>query len=117
MASLLIVLVNMVACGNLAAIGVALPALATDLDVPPAHALWIADAFLVASVCATPLTPFLLERLDARRLLLVGVAGTMASSAPAAAAPALLPLGRRCTSRARCGRGSRRDGPPAGRCR
>lgn len=92
MAAALIVLVNMVACGNLAAIGVALPALASGLDVPPGQALWLADAYLVASVCVTPMTPFLLERLGTRRLLLICVVGTMAASALAAVAHALAPL-------------------------
>jgi MFS transporter, DHA2 family, multidrug resistance protein len=92
MAVALILLVNMVASGNLAAIGVALPALSTGLGVPPTQALWIADAFLVANVCATPMTPFLLERLGARRLLLVCVVGIMTASALAAVADAMLPL-------------------------
>ena len=92
MTAALIVLVNMVACGNLAAIGVALPALAADLDVAPAQALWLVDAYLVASVCLTPITPFLLERLGPRRLLLIGVAGTIAASALAAVVHTLLPL-------------------------
>ncbi len=92
MAVALILLVNMVASGNLAAIGVALPGLSAGLDVPPAQALWVADAFLVANVCATPMTPFLLERLGARRLLLACVVGLMAASALGAVAHALLPL-------------------------
>jgi DHA2 family multidrug resistance protein len=80
---------------NLAAVGVALPALATDLQVSPDRTLWLADAFLIATVCATPMTAFLLQRVGARRLLVACVAATIGASALAALAgsfPLLLAL-------------------------
>ncbi len=88
----LIILVNALAGVGLAAVGIALPAIAAALGVAPARALWLVDAFLIATVCATPLTPFLLTRLGPRRLMLVCIGATIAASAAAAAAPALLVL-------------------------
>ncbi|MCW5892152.1 MAG: MFS transporter [bacterium] len=91
-AGVLIVLVNALAGVGLASLGIALPALGAALGTSPARVLWLVDAFLVATVCATPLTPFLLERFGARRVMLGGIAGTCVASAAAAATPSLGPL-------------------------
>ncbi|HEV7734033.1 MAG TPA: MFS transporter, partial [Candidatus Binatia bacterium] len=88
----LILLVNMLTTLNIAAVGVTLPAIGAALGVSPAQVMWLADAYLIATVCATPLTAFLLQRLGPRRLLVVCIAGTIVASGLAAVTRGLLPL-------------------------
>ena len=58
----------------------------------PRHAdrvLWITDAYLIAIVCVTPMTGFLLRRLGHRFVLTMSVVGILASAAAASMAPSL----------------------------
>ncbi len=88
----LILLVNMLTTLNIAAVGVTLPAIGVALGVSPAEVMWLADAYLIATVCTTPLTAFLMERFGPRRLLVACIAGTIVASGLAAMARGLLPL-------------------------
>lgn len=53
------------------------------------HVLWITDAYLIAIVCVTPMTGFLLRRLGHRLVLTMSVVGILASAAAASMAPSL----------------------------
>lgn len=49
--------------------------------------LWISDAYLIAIVCITPLTGFLLHHFGHRRLLTISASGILASATVASIAP------------------------------
>jgi DHA2 family multidrug resistance protein len=51
--------------------------------------LWVTDAYLIAIVCVTPLTGFLLRRMGHRRLLTLSTLGILASAIAASVAPTL----------------------------
>jgi len=58
----------------------------------PHHAdrvLWVTDAYLIAIVCVTPMTGFLLRRLGHRLVLTLSVGGILAAAASASMAPSL----------------------------
>jgi MFS transporter, DHA2 family, multidrug resistance protein len=51
--------------------------------------LWITDAYLIAIVCVTPMTGFLLRRLGHRLVLTLSVGGILAAAAAASVAPTM----------------------------
>lgn len=61
--------------------------IAASFSEGPARVLWVPDAYLIAIVCVTPLTGFLLRRLGHRRLLTLSACGILAAAAAASLAP------------------------------
>ncbi|MHB1216956.1 MAG: MFS transporter [Alphaproteobacteria bacterium] len=51
--------------------------------------LWITDAYLIAIVCVTPMTGFLLRRIGHRLVLTLSIAGILAAAMAASVAPTL----------------------------
>jgi len=75
------VLGNAAAAVTYAALPVALTAYGTALDVAAVEEVWIPDSFLLAVVCVTPLTSWLIATWGARRLLYAALAGVALSTA------------------------------------
>jgi len=86
-AMLAVLLANGAAAIAYAALTVALADIATSLGVGEIEEVWLPDSFLVAVVCVTPLTAYLVRKLGGRRLLYVAISGLVASAVGTAAAP------------------------------
>lgn len=84
--------VNVLAFFNMAAILVAMVKIAEALDASATMTLQLPTALYVAVACAAPVTPWLLRRLGARRLLLASIAGLAVTSLAAALCTSIWPL-------------------------
>jgi DHA2 family lincomycin resistance protein-like MFS transporter len=67
--------------------GVALPTLMTDLDIPASSAQWLTAAFLLTMAVLIPITGFLIQRFNTRPLFIVAMGLFSAGTAIAAIAP------------------------------
>lgn len=83
------VLANATAAVTYSAVSVALVDIGRSLGVASVEEIWVPDSFLLAVVCVTPLTSYLIRRFGVDRLLAVGILGVMASSVAAAASSGL----------------------------
>lgn len=92
LAMLVVLLANSAAALAYAALTVALADIAAALGVGEIEEVWLPDSFLVAVVCVTPLTAWLVRRLGGRRLLFVALCGLVVSAIASAAAPGVAVL-------------------------
>lgn len=85
------VLGNAAAAVTYSALPLALTEVVADLTVASAEEIWMPDSFLLAVMCVTPLTFWLVGRLGIQRLLRVTLAGLVVATA-ATALSSSLPL-------------------------
>ena len=74
------VLLNALSTRGLAAVAVCEDAIGRSFHAPPSQEIWLAEALMVACTLSLPVTPWLLERLGQRRLLVLCTAGFLVSS-------------------------------------
>ena len=67
----------------------ALKYIAVSFPHGTSRVLWITDAYLIAIVCVTPMTGFLLRRMGHRLVLTLSIAGILAAAVAASAAPTM----------------------------
>ena len=84
--------VNVLAFFNMVGILVAMVSIAAALDAPRHLTLQLPTALYIAVACAAPATPWLLDRLGARRLLLASIAGMSLTTLAAALTASFWPL-------------------------
>ena len=84
--------VNVLAFFNMVGILVAMVSIAAALDAPRQLTLQLPTALYIAVACAAPATPWLLDRLGARRLLLASIAGMSVTTLSAALSDSFWPL-------------------------
>ena len=75
------VLANMAAIATFDALAVAMTDIARALNLGATEELWLPDAFLLAVVCATPLTAYLIRRFGVGATLTLCLVGTAVASA------------------------------------
>jgi len=75
------VLANMAAIATFDALSVAMTDIARALNLGATEELWLPDAFLLAVVCATPLTAYLIRRFGVGATLTLCLVGTAVASA------------------------------------
>ncbi len=74
------ILLNALATRGLAGVTLCEGAIGATFGASPGQQVWLAEAFLVASTCSLPVTPWLLERFGQRRLLVISALGFLLSS-------------------------------------
>ncbi|MCU1420480.1 MAG: family efflux transporter permease subunit, partial [Microbacteriaceae bacterium] len=84
---LLLLISTFVVILNETIMGVALPTLMTDLDIPASSAQWLTAAFLLTMAVLIPITGFLIQRFNTRPLFIVAMGLFSAGTAIAAIAP------------------------------
>lgn len=92
----LTLLLNALASLTFTAVSVATPFIGNSLGASAQDELWLTDAFLIALLCVTPVSGYLLSKLGMRRLLLWGVLGTTVSFTLGAFTPSLYLLTSAC---------------------
>lgn len=85
----LTLLLNALASLTFTAVSVATPFIGSALSINAQDELWLTDAFLIALICVTPLSGYLLTKLSMKRLLLLGALGTTVFFTLGAFAPTL----------------------------
>lgn len=92
----LTLLLNALASLTFTAVSVVTPFIGTSLGMSAEDELWLTDAFLIALICVTPVSGYLLSALGMRRLLVTGVIGTTGFFTLGAFAPTVYLLTAAC---------------------
>lgn len=88
----LVIALNTIAPLNFNAVTTSLRELAQAFSATAGEELWLADAYMIAIVCVTPLTAFLMRRLGLKRLLALSLLVIAATSVCAMLSPSIFML-------------------------